>query len=901
MASSTTNSLNSLGSAGGFRMGGLVSGFDTETMVKQMSAGTKNRINKQQQALDLLSWKQNSYRGVIDKLTKFKESYFSFTSPTNLKSNALLNAFKAESSNSRVKVTAGSGSGTNQYTIHGAQKATAAEFNTQTNELVNGAALDLSEAKEGREYHLEVTLDGLTKQVVFKGGADQAATQANLQKALNDPAKGFGTVVVGGTTTGRFNVSADNKITLNTSDPSVSHTFTLDYDYDYYTTLPAKDKIEDMDATYKALGIKSQVSNKVSKDSTLASLDLKTPLVGNSFEFSINGKSFSFQKTDTVRDVINAVNRSGVGVTMDFDQVSQKFSLKNNESGEGTQMELTQTSGNLLTSFFGTGVIGAGKSIGGSSFKSSTLEANSISSTNLGSVRNSQFTFTVDGKTASIGLWGYDSVGNKINYEDIKNEKGQVTSSGAQQVVDMMNKELTAAFGSTAPTMVYDEPTRSFSIKASAGSTVKVNGSDTASRDALATLGFTDGQTNAVSGSSKLADLIPDIEDMELNFVGAGAPSGKITDTMTIDEFNTAYEGYAKINKDTGVLSISKELDNVTDSKKNKILFGTDYTTLQNASKDLATNNDGTKTKYGTSATLTISVNGGTKTTVASATNDITISDTKINIADLSEADLKELNGTPADGSNPAVAGKPITINTSRDTTKAFDAVVKFVDDYNKLVEELNKEVNTFRPTSNGKLNGTKYEPLTEEEKAEMSDKEIENWEEKAQQGLLYNDDAVIATLSRMRSAMSTFVNKFGLKDMGITVSSDYLENGKLEITESTLRAAFDSNPDKIAELFMGTNGLATQVESAVNYAVSTDATSTGRLIMQAGAAGTRYAANNSISRQIESYSKRISELTIKYKAEQDRYWQRFAAMETQLSRISDQSASLSQFMGGGQ
>lgn len=896
MASSTTSAL---GSGSGFKMGGLVSGFDTQSMVEQMSAGTKKRINKQQQAIDLLSWKQNSYRGVIDKLNKFKESYFSFTSSTNLKSNALLNAFKAESSNSRVKVTAGSGSGTNQYTIHGAQKATSAEFNTSGNQLVSGAALDLSEAKEGREYHIEVTLDGLTKQLAFKGGATEADTQANLQKALNDPAKGFGTVVVPGTgTVGRFNVSTDNKVTLNTSDPGVSHTFTIDYDYKFNATLGRDDAAEDVKATLAALGITSQVSNKVSKDSKLDSLDFNTPLVGNSFEFSINGKAFTFQKSDSIRDVLNAVNRSGVGVTMDFDQVSQKFSLKNNDSGEGTQMEIKQTSGNLLTSIFGTGEIGAGTSIGGASFKSSTLAGKSFVGSNFGSLRNSEFSFTVNGKTATIGLWGYDNIGNKITYDDVKDDNGQITSSGASQVVDMMNQELSKAFGANAPVMSYDGLTGSFSFKAASGSTVALNGGNSTGSDALSVLGFSSGQTNAVSGSSKLADLMPDVENMELNFAGATAPKGKITSTMTIDEFNTAYEGYAKIDKETGLMSISKELDTVTDADKTEKFFGTDYADLKAASAALATNTNNSKTKYGTSATITISVNGGAKTTVASSTNDVTISDTKINISDLSEADLKELNGTPADGTNPAVAGKPITINTSRDTTKAFEAIVKFVDDYNTLITDLNTEINTFRPTSNGKLNGTKYEPLTEEEKAEMSDKEIENWEEKAQKGLLYNDEAITSTLSRMRSAMNTFVNQFGLKDMGITVNKDYNEHGKLVLTEDSLRAAFNSNPEKIAELFMGTNGLAAGMESAINYATSTDATSTGRLIMQAGAAGTRYASNNAISRQLDNYTKRISELKIKYKAEQDRYWQRFSAMETQLSRIADQSASLSQFSG---
>lgn len=90
MASNTTSSI--YGSSGSNRMGGLMSGLDTETLVKQMVSGTQNKINKQFQAQQKLVYKQDAYRDVISKLVSFNDKYLSYASSTNILSP---NFFKA--------------------------------------------------------------------------------------------------------------------------------------------------------------------------------------------------------------------------------------------------------------------------------------------------------------------------------------------------------------------------------------------------------------------------------------------------------------------------------------------------------------------------------------------------------------------------------------------------------------------------------------------------------------------------------------------------------------------------------------------------------------------------------------------------------------------------------------
>ena len=87
-SSSSTTAASSLFS--GLRSSGLMSGLDTETIVKQMAAATKNRITKQQQKLDKLSWKQSSYRDVISKMSTFKDTYLNSLKVTLTSSQTIL-------------------------------------------------------------------------------------------------------------------------------------------------------------------------------------------------------------------------------------------------------------------------------------------------------------------------------------------------------------------------------------------------------------------------------------------------------------------------------------------------------------------------------------------------------------------------------------------------------------------------------------------------------------------------------------------------------------------------------------------------------------------------------------------------------------------------------------------
>ena len=144
-----------------------------------------------------------------------------------------------------------------------------------------------------------------------------------------------------------------------------------------------------------------------------------------------------------------------------------------------------------------------------------------------------------------------------------------------------------------------------------------------------------------------------------------------------------------------------------------------------------------------------------------------------------------------------AVSEGPINLTTERDTDRIVYRIKEFVEEYNKIIDELNGYL-----TENSSYRS--YAPLTEAQKKEMTEKEIELWETKAKEGLLRNDSNISTLLSRMRLAMYKTVESAGIAiyDIGLDTSPNYKDNGKLTLDEDKLRSMLSTDLEKVQKLF---------------------------------------------------------------------------------------------------
>lgn len=245
---------------------------------------------------------------------------------------------------------------------------------------------------------------------------------------------------------------------------------------------------------------------------------------------------------------------------------------------------------------------------------------------------------------------------------------------------------------------------------------------------------------------------------------------------------------------------------------------------------------------------------------------------------------------------NSATTVNPVTLTSSTDVDNMVDKIKKFVETYNGLVT-----------TINGKLRETydrNYPPLTDEQKEDMSEDEIEKWEAKAKTGLLRNDSILTNGLYGMRS---TFMNSVGglgdatidaLAEIGITTSSTTSDGGKLVIDEDKLRTAIEKDADQVAAIFTNTGTVSK--DSATGKTVDTRGIAqrlrdelkdfTGQIEKKAGKASSTN-QTFTIGRRLDEVEDSIDRWLEKLKNTESRYWKQFTAMEQAINKANSQSS----------
>jgi flagellar hook-associated protein 2 len=242
-------------------------------------------------------------------------------------------------------------------------------------------------------------------------------------------------------------------------------------------------------------------------------------------------------------------------------------------------------------------------------------------------------------------------------------------------------------------------------------------------------------------------------------------------------------------------------------------------------------------------------------------------------------------------------ANSSATITSSTDVDSMFNTIKGFVDKYNEIIGKINDKISEERYRD--------YPPLTDEQKEAMTEKQIELWEEKAKSGLLRHDSILSSGLSQMRldiysqvSGANINTNYDTLSEIGITTSSNYLDNGKLIIDETKLREALQEDPNAVFELFnasgsdFNTTGIAERLRDTIKDTIGKIEKKAGKTLWtnQMFTIGRNL---DQLEDQIDRFEDRLIQI-------EDRYWRQFTAMEQAIQRANQQSMYLMNAFGGG-
>ncbi|WP_094606096.1 hypothetical protein SPSIL_007660 [Sporomusa silvacetica DSM 10669] len=268
----------------------------------------------------------------------------------------------------------------------------------------------------------------------------------------------------------------------------------------------------------------------------------------------------------------------------------------------------------------------------------------------------------------------------------------------------------------------------------------------------------------------------------------------------------------------------------------------------------------------------------------------------------------------------------PATVTVTQDSDSIYDLISNFADAYNELIATINDAIDEDADSD--------YPPLTDEEKEDMTDDEITAWEAKAKVGLLESDSTLEDLLSDLRTALYDSVSgsSITLADLGITTSSDYSDQGTLEIDEDTLTAAITSDPEAIMELFtqtatstattssvsgksLGNNsilysinatdlntryeeeGIAYRFFDILEQNISTSTFSSGSegaLLEIAGIDGDTSETDNTLTSLIEKYEDEISEEEDRIDDYEDTMYDKYTTLETYISTMNSQLSAIS-------
>lgn len=244
-----------------------------------------------------------------------------------------------------------------------------------------------------------------------------------------------------------------------------------------------------------------------------------------------------------------------------------------------------------------------------------------------------------------------------------------------------------------------------------------------------------------------------------------------------------------------------------------------------------------------------------------------------------------------------------ITVTTGLDVDGIYDKFKEFLGTYNDVINELQNLYNADAAKG--------FDPLTDEQKEEMSEKEIEKWETKIKDSLLRRDTTLSGIINTMTAAMSKSYNitlkdgttdNWGLASVGVHtlgfMNSKPNEQYALHIDgdeedETTagksdkLKAFIEDDPEAAASLL-------SQVMQGFYTALGTKV---GSQSTENSSAYTVY-NDKQMKRDLDTYKKDISEWEKRIASQEDFYYNKFTAMEKALASINSNQTALGGMLG---
>lgn len=256
-----------------------------------------------------------------------------------------------------------------------------------------------------------------------------------------------------------------------------------------------------------------------------------------------------------------------------------------------------------------------------------------------------------------------------------------------------------------------------------------------------------------------------------------------------------------------------------------------------------------------------------------------------------------EINGLTFTALNET-KGEKITVTTEQDVDGIYDMVKNFLKEYNSIINEMDKLYNA--ESARG------YEPLSDEEREAMSEKDAEKYEEKIKNSLLRRDENLSSLSSALKSVMSSGIEVDGktmyLFDFGIETLSYFTaaenEKNAYHIAGDPDDTSTSGEADKLKTMIANDPSTVISFFTKMSQNMYDKMTELSKSVDGVRTFGSFY-DDKKMKSDYDDYTSKIKDLEKKLNDYEDKWYKKFAAMETTMAKMQQNSSAVTALLGG--
>ena len=256
-----------------------------------------------------------------------------------------------------------------------------------------------------------------------------------------------------------------------------------------------------------------------------------------------------------------------------------------------------------------------------------------------------------------------------------------------------------------------------------------------------------------------------------------------------------------------------------------------------------------------------------------------------------------EINGLTFTALSETKPGETVTVTTQDDTDGIYDMVKDFIKEYNSIINEMDKLYNA---------EDSKLEPLTDDEKNAMSDREVEEWEKKLTSSILRRDENLSTVSSGIKSVMSAgvevngkmmYLSDFGINTLGYLVAPENEKNA-LHIDGDADDSDTAGNADKLKSMISSDPSTTISFFTTLSRELYDKMNDMSKSVDGYRSFGTFY-DDKKMKTEFTDYNTKITEMEAKLNSYEDMWYKKFSKMETAMAKMQSNTSAITSLLGG--